>query len=215
MHHSNRPRTGLMAAVGVLGALVCSPPFGYAAAESSTGPPADVVAGAWQHHKVTFSYFGFTSLFTCNGLEDHVRQILLHIGARKDAKVTASGCGGALNTPSHNAWVSTDFYTLAPAAGDGGSDTVRARWTPLEITPRRPNFMTDGDCELMQSMKDFINQNFTLRDVEYRTSCVPHEMSLDGYAVKGQALRALPSAGAIGAALPAGASSPPIIKRGA
>ncbi len=29
--------------------------------------------------------------------------------------------------------------------------------------PRRPSFMGDGDCELVQEMKDFITKNFTLR----------------------------------------------------
>jgi len=34
-------------------------------------------------------------------------------------------------------------------------------------------------------------KNFSLRNVEYRTSCVPYEVSLDAYAVKGQALKAV------------------------
>jgi hypothetical protein len=41
----------------------------------------------------------------------------------------------------------------------------------------------------MQAMKDLIMKNFSLRNVEYRTSCVPREVLLDGYAVKGQALK--------------------------
>jgi hypothetical protein len=43
-------------------------------------------------------------------------------------------------------------------------------------------------------MKDLITKNFSLRDVEYRTRCVPQEVSLDSYSVKGQALRAVPTA---------------------
>jgi hypothetical protein len=184
-------------ALAALGSLSCAAPASDAAAAT---PPADIataptdfVTGTWQHHKATFSYYGITSLFTCDGLEDHVRQILLHLGARRDAKVRASGCPGPYNTPSHNAWVDTDFYVLAPAADAAGSDTVKARWTALEVTPRHPDFMGDGDCELIQEMKDFITKNFSLRDVEYRTDCVPHEQSLDSFAIKGQALRAVPS----------------------
>jgi hypothetical protein len=52
--------------------------------------------------------------------------------------------------------------------------------------------MGDGDCELIQEMKDFITKNFTLRDVQYRTDCVPNEVILDSFAIKAQALRALP-----------------------
>jgi hypothetical protein len=182
--------------VAMLGSLACGVCGGAAEAAAATPPsdtaPADVVTGVWQHHKVTFSYFGITSLFTCDGLEDHVRQILLHLGARRDAKVRASGCPGPYNAPSHSAWVDADFYSLAPAADAKGADTVKASWTPLEVTARRPDFMGDGDCELIQAMKDLIIKNFALRDVEYRANCVPHEQWMDSFAVKGQALRAVP-----------------------
>jgi hypothetical protein len=181
----------LWGAVAVLGGLSCAPPSNSAGVDSAAAPPADIVTGSWQHHQVTFNYFGITSLYTCDGLEDQVRQILLHLGARKDAKVYASGCPGPYNTPSRTAWVKADFYTVAPAADAGSTDTVKARWTGLEVTPRRPEFMGDGDCELIQAMKDLILKNFSLRDVEYRTSCFPHEVSMDSYAVKGQALRAV------------------------
>ena len=124
----------------------------HAAVHTDDTSAGDVVNGTWQHHKATFNYVGFTTLYTCDGLEDHVRQILLHLGARKDARVRATGCPGPYNAPSSTAWVDADFYPLAPAADAGASDTVKARWTALEVTPRRPNFMGDGDCELVQGM---------------------------------------------------------------
>jgi hypothetical protein len=164
-----------------------------AAAEAADSAPGELVTGAWQHHKLTFNYYGITALYTCDGLEGHVRQILLHLGARKDVSVMATGCPGPFNTPSHSAWVNTDFYSLAPAAAaTGKSDTVDARWTILEVTPRRPGFMGDGDCELIQEMKDLITKNFSLRDIEYHTDCVPHEVNLNSFAFKAQALKALP-----------------------
>jgi hypothetical protein len=181
----------LWGAVAVLGGLSCGPPSDSAAVDTAAAPLGRIVTGSWQHHTVTFNYFGITSLYTCDGLEDQVRRILLHLGARKDARVDASGCPGPNNVPSRTAWVKADFYTLAPAADAGGSDTVKARWTAVEVTPRRPDFMGDGDCELIQGMKDLIIKNFSLRDTEYRTSCVPHQVSMDAYAIKGQALRAV------------------------
>jgi hypothetical protein len=190
MRHTNH---SWMSIGGVLAAL-CGWPLISPAAETAAAAPAEIVAGAWQHHTVTFNYVGFTSQYTCSGLEGRVRQILLHLGARKDLHVSAVGCPGPFDSPSRTAWVRTDFYTLAPAADSAGTDTVHARWTSLEVTPLRPSFMGDGDCELVDEMKDLITQNFSLRDVEYRTRCVPHEISPDSYAVKGQALRAVPTA---------------------
>jgi hypothetical protein len=192
MAHVIRRWMLLWGAVAVVAGLLFGPSSTGAAEAAPATPAVDIVAGAWQHHKVTFSYYGITSLYTCDGLEGHVRQILLHLGARKDVKVYASGCPGPFNAPSRSAWVDADFYTLAPAADADESDTVKAHWTPLEVTARRPNFMGEGDCELIQGMKDLITKNFSLRAIEYRTNCVPHELWMDSYAVKGQALTAVP-----------------------
>jgi hypothetical protein len=192
MRHVNRPWTSLWAAAAI-GGLLCCPSFGRAAPQTAgaDAPPGDIVTGMWQHHKATFNYVGFTTAYTCDGLGDRVRQILVHLGARKDLKVTASGCPGPY-TPSHSAWVSADFDTIAPAGGATGAGTVNARWTALEVKPRRPFFMGDGDCELMQSMKDFITKNFMLRDVDYRTDCVPNQLTLDAFGFKAQGLIAAP-----------------------
>lgn len=187
----------LWGAVAALGGLSCWLPLSCAAAETADAPATEIVTGAWQHHKVTFSYVGYTSLYTCDGLEGQVRQILLHLGARKDVKVSAKGCPGGFDIPSHTAWVDAEFYTVAPVADAGGSDTVKARWTPLQMTTGRPRFMGDGDCELMQGMKDLITKNFSLRDVEYRTSCFPHQVNPDDYEVRGQALKAVLSESAV------------------
>lgn len=185
----------------MLGALWCWPAMSSTALETAA-PSTGTVSGTWQHRHLTFNYFGVTALYTCDGLEDHVGQILLHLGARKDIKVSASGCTGA-HTPSRDALVALDFYTLAPTTdatgavdGSGAVDasgTVSARWAPLEMTPLRPHFMGGGDCELIQQMKDLITQNFSLRNLDYRTHCPPHGVAIDAFEVKGQALRAIPT----------------------
>jgi hypothetical protein len=53
--------------------------------------------------------------------------------------------------------------------------------------------MGDGDCELVAQMRDLISNSFAMRDVQYRTDCVPHEITLDGFAVRGQALLPAPA----------------------
>jgi hypothetical protein len=154
--------------------------------------PTGIVTGTWQHHKASFSYFGVATLYTCDGLEGQVGNILRHLGARRDVHVSARGCPGP-DTPSHTAWVEADFYTLVPVAGAAGPGTVDARWTPVEVTTRHPYFMGTGDCELIQEMKDFITQNFSLRDVEYRAECDPRQYTQDAFSIKGQALTLLPA----------------------
>jgi hypothetical protein len=162
--------------------------MGIAGATEAPVPAADVVPGVWQHHKITINYFGVTSAYSCDGLETHVRSILLHLGARKDAKVNAVGCPRGPEVPSHTAWIQADFYSLAPADSASAPEAVRAHWASREVTPRQPYFMGDGDCELIEQMKDLISKSFALRDVQYRTDCVPHEITVEGFAIKGQAL---------------------------
>jgi hypothetical protein len=164
-------------------------PLAEAAPAETPVAAANLVAGVWQHHKVTINYFGITASYSCDALEEHVRNILLHLGARGDAKVNANGCPRGPEVPSHNAWIETDFYTLAPAdPASASAGTVKAYWAPREVTPHQPYFMGDGDCELIEQMKDLISKNFSLRDVQYHTECVPHEIVVDGFSIKGQAL---------------------------
>ncbi len=180
---------GLAAACGV----AC-----FAQAGQPPVPAADIVPGIWQHHTITISFYGITSLYSCDGLEEQVRSILLHLGARRDAKVNAVGCPGGPEIPSHSAWIKTDFHTLQPAAPDSGAQTVRAYWAPRELRPQRPHFMGGGDCELVEQMKDLIAKSFAMRGLQYRTDCVPHEINLDGFAIEGEALLPAPPADAPG-----------------
>ena|ERR1700722_2151362 len=169
-------------------------PSAGAAVHTAAPPAGEVVDGIWQHHQVSFNYVGITTLYSCDGLEEQVSRILLHFGARKDVHVRATGCPGPFNGPSHDAFVDANFYTLAPApaADTAGSAAVKARWTALQLTSRNPSFMDDGDCELVREMKDLITKNFSLRNLEYRADCFPHDVTLDEFSVKVQALRASP-----------------------
>jgi hypothetical protein len=163
-----------------------------AASVAAAAPAADQqpVASTWQHHSATFHYFGIIAQYSCAGIEDHVRTLLLYFGARADLKVKANGCPHEI-APGRVASLDADFYTLAPAADAGAPDTVEAHWSALNVNPWRPIIMSDGDCELMAQMKELIVKNFTLRGLSYRTDCVPQE--INGFSIKAQVLKALPT----------------------
>jgi hypothetical protein len=178
-------------AVAALGALA-GISVGFAASAATPAEPSgQAVTGAWQHHHVNFSYFGITTLYSCDGLEDNVRALLLHLGARKDAKVSANGCPNGPSVPGRIAIIDADFYTLSPSADAAG--TVQAQWMPVLVNSTHPYFMSHGNCELIEEMKDLISKNFSLRELDYRTDCVPHEVNIDDFSIKAQALKALPA----------------------
>jgi hypothetical protein len=175
------------AAIAALAALTGS--NASFAGDASANEPA---AGTWVRHQAEFTYYGITALYSCDGLENNIRSLLLHLGARKDAKVDARGCPHGSSVPGHNAIVALDFYTLVP--GDANSpNAVQARWTPVTVSPTHPYFMAHGDCELVDEMKDIISKNFSLRDLSYRTDCVPHQINIDDFSIKAQVLKALPA----------------------
>jgi hypothetical protein len=190
MQRSKRAFLSSAAALALAG--ICT-----AACVAPTAPATNgkVVTATWQHHHVNFSYFGITTLYSCTGLENNIRSLLLHFGARKDAKVTAQGCPQGPDVPGRQAIIDTDFYSLTAGAAPNSpssppSDAVQAQWVPVVVSPRQPYFMSGGDCELIYEMKDLISNNFSLRDLDYRTDCVPHEVNIEGFSVKAQALKA-------------------------
>jgi hypothetical protein len=164
-------------------------------ANAANDGPADrpVVAGTWEHRHASFHYDGITSLYTCAGLESNVRALLQHLGARKDLTVRAYGCLGGYNQPGRSAIVDVDFYSLAPSADAGAANSVQARWTPVTVSANHPNSIRDGDCELIDEMKDILSKNFSLRDLNYRTDCRPGEVNINDFSVKAEILKPLPA----------------------
>ena len=179
-----------LVALGFLGAA--SGVNAAAPEDAAAGGP--VVTGTWEHRHASFTYWGITALYSCDGLENNIRSLLQHLGARKDVKVSARGCPHGSSVPGRNAIVETDFYTLSPSADANAADSVQARWAPVVVSATRPYFMGHGDCELIAELKDIITKNFSLRDLNYRTDCVPHEVNIDDFSIKAEALKPLPTA---------------------
>ena len=147
------------------------------------------------HRHANFTYWGVTALYSCDGLEENIRSLLVHLGARKDdVKVNARGCPRGPSVPSHTSIIELDFYSLAPSTDANAANAVQARWDPVLVNTTHPYFMGRGDCELVQELKDILSKNFSFRDLNYRTDCVPHEVSINDFSVKGEVLKPLPAA---------------------
>jgi len=163
--------------------LAAAAPGATAAADTST------TAAEWHPQQMTLNYSGFTTLYSCDGIEHKVRDILLAFGARKDLTVRATGCNEGASRPSRFAWVRAEFNTLAPATDPGAAAAVKSAWTKVQIAPHRPDFMGAGECELVEQMKDMLQKGFTLRNAEFRTACIPHQISMADYNVTAEVLK--------------------------
>jgi hypothetical protein len=152
--------------------------------------PEKPVAAEWRHQKVDFPFAAFTAFYSCTGLEDKMRLILLTFGARPDdLKVRAYSCDRAQNRPNKSAWVSVEFSSLVPAADPTAPGAVKGVWKPVRIAPNRPHDMGMGECELIEQMGDMVKKGFTLKDLEYHTTCVPKQVSVGDYSVSAQSLQ--------------------------
>jgi hypothetical protein len=185
-------RIGTFAATAAFLAFMVLPLVSTADDSPAGGP---VVAGTWVHRHANFTYWGITALYSCDGLEDNIRSLLVHLGARKDdVKVNARGCPRGPSVPSHNSIIELDFYSLAPNTDASAANTVQARWAPVLVNTTHPYSMGRGDCELVQELKDILSKNFSFRDLNYRTDCVPYAEYPNQFSVKAEALKALPAA---------------------
>jgi hypothetical protein len=185
-------RIGTLAVTAAFLAFVALP-LVSAAEDSPAG--GTVVTGTWVHRHANFTYWGVTALYSCDGLEENIRSLLVHLGARKDdVKVNARGCPRGPSVPSHTSIIELDFYSLAPSTDANAANAVQARWDPVLVNTTHPYFMGRGDCELVQELKDILSKNFSFRDLNYRTDCVPYQEYPDPFSIKAEALKPLPAA---------------------
>src|SRR5216684_2991796 len=63
------------------------------------GAPASTDPGVWQEHVYTFQFMGFTTTYSCDGLADKVKVLLLAAGARADSKSRSGVCSRSYGRP--------------------------------------------------------------------------------------------------------------------
>ena len=155
---------------------------------AQNSPPAWAV---WTPKELRFTYMGFTSHYSCDGLADKMRLILLQLGARPDLKVREVPCSGSFGTPSAFPGVTVNMNVLTPwdATGANASVTpVPAHWKLVELSTDRDPLREAGDCELIEQVKAHVLPLFSARNVDYRSTCVPNQLQIGGTVLKAEVL---------------------------
>jgi hypothetical protein len=137
---------------------------------------ADGEPGSWQTHKVEFANMGFTSTYSCDGLQSKLELLLHELGARRGAEVETFGCDRGFGVPSKFAHARLNFAALQPGA-NGADPAVAGSWRRVEFAPNHPFALQDGDCELIEQFRDKVLPLFATRKLESSTHCVPHQNS--------------------------------------
>jgi hypothetical protein len=147
-------------------------------------------AAVWTPKELRFVYMGFTATYSCDGLRDRVREILLTLGARKDLEVRQSPCSAPFGTPEPFPGVMIKMNVLTPAAATtpAGTATVLAHWKKVDLTASQEALRAAGECELIEQIKQSVLPLFTVRNVEYKSTCVPHQLTPGGTQLRAEVL---------------------------
>jgi hypothetical protein len=159
-------------------------------------PTAAPDHGVWQKHEYSFAFLGFTSTYSCDGLADKLRVLLIAAGARHDAKSWPGACASGFGRVDKFARADLTFYTLAPAGSDtpAGGQRVDSVWRPVALADRSPRELGLGDCELVEQFRNSVLPMFTTRNVENKTTCIPHQESGSLISLRFESLAAAPHA---------------------
>ena len=146
---------------------------------SLAADPATHAAGEWQKHEYSFVYMGFTATYSCDGLADKLKLLLIAAGARDDVKSQPGACAAGFGRPDKFARADLTFYTLVPNRdGTPATDTkTDGVWRPVLLTDRSPVGLNTGDCELTELFRNNVLPMFTTRNLDNHTVCIPHQNS--------------------------------------
>jgi hypothetical protein len=134
--------------------------------------------GVWQKHEYSFAFMGFTSTYSCDGLADKIKLLLISAGARPDAKSRPGACASGFGRPDKFARADLTFYTLAPDdSATTGTPPVDGVWRPVVFADHSPRELGIGDCELIEQFRHNVLPMFATRNIEDRTTCVPNQES--------------------------------------
>jgi len=179
----NRSRTF---PAGVLGLLL----FGCGVALAQEAAPQ----ASWSVREFRFTYQGFTAKYSCDGLSDRIKAVLLVLGARQqDLRVTPTGCSDGFGRATPFPGVAVKMSVLTPVGDKSapGAAAVATVWRKVDIS--RPEALAAaGDCELTEQIKETILPLFTTRNLTYRSTCVPHQLTPGGTTLKAEVLVAAP-----------------------
>jgi hypothetical protein len=205
----------------IAGLLWVLPALAAAQAAAPSADGAAMVDAVWVEREVTFTYMPRTSYYSCDGLRDKVRWVLTELGARPGFKVASRGCievqgpevfpgvrivaaFPSAATPELLAQLASEASKHALAARAAGKPQPVAEATaqfPARV--RRVEFrsssssaaaLQDGDCELMEQLRDGVFGKLGVRVVEDRISCVPRQISLGAVRMTVEVLEPVPAA---------------------
>src|SRR3984893_5777798 len=197
--HNVAVRYGICLSLAVMAAQTFGAAPQAAAPTAVTGIP---VAAVWREQHLDFFYMGRTSRYSCDGLRDKVRAMLLDLGARRDLQIAAIGCEGSGRMRVNSPAPSLNITFSAPALPDpsakplheGDLAATDARFESFTIASDAFRNLGFGDCELVEEFSHQILPKLVTRALKRDITGVPNQASGSRFLVRGEILKPLPRA---------------------
>jgi hypothetical protein len=162
------------------------------------GESADPQPAVWKEQRLDFSYLGRTARYSCEGLRDKMRSLLLDLGARRDLKISVLGCDESAPRQGGYLGPRLSLVFSSPALPDaaaqplhaGDLSPVDARYESFTLTSDAFRNYGIGDCELVEEFSRQILPKLAAKDVKQDITCVPYQASGSRFLVRGEILRA-------------------------
>jgi hypothetical protein len=154
--------------------------LGVSAAAGTIAAQQPTLDASWHKQELEFTYTGFTSNYTCDGLKNKLKLLLRLAGARPDAEVRVP-CTSPVGSPQRSSTVLLTLHALAPAAAADANAATTGVWKDVAWSAGSPRELDPGDCELVDEFARRILPLFTTRNVENRMTCTPRQVNPSGF----------------------------------
>ncbi len=191
---------GLLCAIAAGLRSVAVPAAGVAASSVPPSAGGNPIAAVWKERRLDFFYKGRMARYSCDGLRDKVRALLLDLGARRDVKIVAAGCEDDDRTHGRARSSSLSIVFSAPAlpsisakpSTPGDLAAIDAHFEVFTMASDAFRNMGIGDCELVEEFTRQILPTLITRKVKRDIACMPDGSSGSRFLVQGEVLKTLP-----------------------
>jgi hypothetical protein len=173
-----------VATLTAVAVLTCASAWANPQSDASVGSGRE--SAVWAPKELNFVYQGFTTKYSCDGLQDKMRNVLIKLGARHDIQVRSWGCT-RLGRPDLFPGVRIKMNVLQPAGKQSGQ-TVPAHWKMVDFLADRDPVDAAGDCELVEQIKQKVLPLFATRHVDYSSTCERHHLLVGATRLKAEVL---------------------------
>jgi hypothetical protein len=162
-------------------------------AHAQSQPDTAAIEAVWKPQRINFVYHGYSTLYSCSGLQDKLEKILTTVGARDGVELRAYSCDDAQSiarfqialaspveaTPENlEELTSYDAHDelVARVRGERLATAVDvqrfpAEWKTISVARSREMRLAPGDCELVQQLREHVLPHMSVQIVTDRVRC--------------------------------------------